>query len=38
MVAKNHNGVGDNDVVLLAMNLFSDRQYDFDFYAVDSRW
>lgn len=28
-----HRGVGDNDVVLLAMNLFGDKQYDFDIYG-----
>lgn len=28
-----HQGVGNNDVVLLAMNLFGDKQYDFDIYG-----
>jgi len=32
---KYHGGVGDNDVVLLAMNLFGDKQYDFDIYGCE---
>lgn len=32
---KCHNGVGDNNIVLPAINLFGDKQYDFDIYGCE---